>query len=60
VTMRPLTGLALYALSGLAGWFIAPVVGLISIILVLIHHAVTSEGLHEGPLGGLFRRRAKR
>ncbi len=40
-------------LSGLAGWFINPV----SIILMIIYHAVTSEGLQEGPLRRLIRRK---
>lgn len=53
---RPITGIALYVISGLAGWFINPVVGLVSIIIMIIYHAVTSEGLHEGPLGRLIRR----
>jgi hypothetical protein len=32
-----------------------PVAGLVSIILMIIYHAVTSEGLHEAPLGRLIR-----
>ena len=54
---RPITGIALYVISGLAGWFISPVAGLVSIILMIIYHAVTSEGLYEGPLGRLIRRK---
>jgi uncharacterized membrane protein len=53
---RPLTGIGLYAISGLAGWFISPVAGLICIIIMITYHAITSEGLHEGPLGRLGRR----
>lgn len=55
--IRPITGIALYVISGLAGWFINPVVGLVSIIVMIIYHAVTSEGLHEGPLGRFIRRK---
>ncbi|WUD78109.1 TMEM175 family protein [Streptomyces sp. NBC_00510] len=51
---RPLTGLVLYVVCGIGGWFIAPVVGLVCIAVVIIYHALTSEGLHEGPLGRLF------
>lgn len=50
---RPLTGIGLYAISGLAGWFISPVAGLICIIIMITYHALTSEGLHDGPLGRL-------
>jgi uncharacterized membrane protein len=52
---RPLTGIALYAISGLAGWFISPNAGLVCIIIMITYHAMTSEGLHEGPLGRLVR-----
>lgn len=54
--VRPLTGIGLYAISGLVGWFIRSVAGLICIIIMIIYHAVTSEGLYEGPLGQLTRR----
>jgi uncharacterized membrane protein len=53
---RPLTGIVLYAISGLAGWFITPVAGLICIVIMIVYHAVTSEGLRDGPLGRLARR----
>jgi uncharacterized membrane protein len=56
---RPLTGIGLYGISGLAGWFISPVAGLICIIVMMIYHALTSEGLREGPLGRLSRRHSK-
>jgi uncharacterized membrane protein len=52
---RPLTGIGLYIISGLAGWFISPIAGLICIVIMIIYHAITSEGLHEGPLGRLAR-----
>lgn len=52
---RPLTGIGLFAISGVAGWFISPVAGLIGIIVMVTFHAITSEGLYEGPLGRLAR-----
>jgi TMEM175 potassium channel family protein len=56
---RPLTGIALYAICGLAGWFISPIVGLICIIVMITYHGITSEGLHDGPLGRLARRNSR-
>lgn len=53
---RPLTGIGLYAISGLAGWFISPIAGLICIVIMIAYHAITSEGLPEGLLGRLARR----
>lgn len=52
--IRPLTGLVLYVVCGIGGWFVAPAVGLVCIAVVILYHALTSEGLHEGPLGRLF------
>ncbi|MEU8258069.1 TMEM175 family protein [Micromonospora inaquosa] len=43
--LRPITGLILYGLSGLLGWFVSPVLGLIGVIVMIAYHAVTSEGL---------------
>ncbi len=42
---RPLTGVALFSAGGLAGWFISPVIGLVSIVAMIIYHAFTSEGV---------------
>jgi uncharacterized membrane protein len=53
---RPLTGIALYGVSALAGGFISPTLGLVCIIVMMIYHALTSEGIHDGPLSGLWRR----
>ncbi|RKF29040.1 DUF1211 domain-containing protein [Micromonospora globbae] len=47
---RPVTGLILYGLSGLLGWFVHPVLGLVLIIVMIVYHALTSEGLRAGPL----------
>ncbi|MFI6243510.1 TMEM175 family protein [Micromonospora sp. NPDC050795] len=43
--LRPVTGLILYGLSGLLGWFVSPVLGLIGVIVMITYHAITSEGL---------------
>jgi uncharacterized membrane protein len=43
--LRPVTGLVLYGLSGLLAWFVDPLLGLVGIIVMIIYHAVTSEGL---------------
>lgn len=52
--IRPLTGLVMYVVCGIGGWFIAPVVGVVCIAVVILYHALTCEGLHEGPLGRLL------
>jgi uncharacterized membrane protein len=52
---RPVTGIGLYAASGLVGWLASPVAGLALIIIMILYHAITSEGLYEGPLGRLLR-----
>ena len=43
--LRPVTGLVLYGLGGLLGWFVNPLLGLIGVIFMITYHAVTSEGL---------------
>ncbi|MGI5520573.1 TMEM175 family protein [Micromonospora sp. CA-259024] len=43
--LRPVTGLVLYGLSGVLGWFVSPLLGLIGVIVMITYHAVTSEGL---------------
>jgi uncharacterized membrane protein len=53
---RPVIGVALYALAAPVAWFLGSTVGLSFFVIMIIFHAVTSEGLHEGPLGRLFRR----
>ena len=54
---RPVTGIGLYAISGLVGWFVSPVLGLAFIVIMILYHAITSEGLYEGPLGRVIRHR---
>ena len=59
--LRPAIGVALYGLAVPVVWFLGPAVGLSFFVIMIIFHAVTSEGLQEGPLGRLFRvRRADR
>jgi uncharacterized membrane protein len=52
---RPVIGVALYALAAPVAWFLGSAVGLSFFVIMIVFHAVTSEGLHEGPLGRLFR-----
>ncbi|KAB1927951.1 DUF1211 domain-containing protein [Micromonospora sp. ALFpr18c] len=47
---RPITGLVLYGLAGLLGWFVNPVLGLIGIVVMIVYHGVTSEGIRPGLL----------
>ena len=56
---RPITGIGLYVFSGLAGWFISPIAGFVCIPVMIAYHAITSEGLHERPVGRLPRRNRK-
>jgi uncharacterized membrane protein len=53
--LRPMIGVALYGLAVPVVWFLGPAVGLSFFVIMIIFHAVTSEGLQEGPLGRLFR-----
>lgn len=46
---RPITGIVLYGLAGLLGWIVNPLLGLLGIIVMIIYHGVTSEGLRAGP-----------
>jgi hypothetical protein len=50
---RPLTGVALYGLAGLVGWFLHPIAGMATIAVMIVYHAATSQGLRDGPLGRL-------
>ncbi|MET0416348.1 MAG: TMEM175 family protein [Actinoplanes sp.] len=45
---RPITGIALYGLTGVLGWVVNPVLGLLGIIVMIIYHGVTSEGVRPG------------
>ena len=54
---RPITGVVLYLLAVLIAWLASPELGLISIVFMIIYHAVTSEGVHESPLARLRRPR---
>ncbi len=44
---RAWIGVALYLLGALLAWFVSPIVGLISIIVMIIYHAITSEGIRR-------------
>ncbi|MET8348470.1 MULTISPECIES: TMEM175 family protein [unclassified Micromonospora] len=50
--LRPVTGLVLYGLSGLLGWFVNPMLGLIGVIVMIVYHAFTSEGLRRRRTAG--------
>ncbi|MGW5580328.1 TMEM175 family protein [Micromonospora chokoriensis] len=43
--LRPVTGLVLYGIGGLLGWFVNPLLGLIAVIVMISYHALTSQGL---------------
>lgn len=53
---RPLTGIALYGVAAGITWLTTPAIGLVCIVLMIVYHGLTSEGLREGPLGRLRRR----
>jgi len=53
---RPVTGIGLYGVSALVGGFISPTVGLVCIIVMMVYHALTSEGIHDGPLSRIAKR----
>jgi uncharacterized membrane protein len=53
--LRPVIGVALYGLAVPVVWLLGPAVGLSFFVIMIIFHAVTSEGIQEGPLGRLFR-----
>ncbi|MEV4657162.1 TMEM175 family protein [Micromonospora sp. NPDC049301] len=50
--LRPITGLVLYGLTGLLGWFVNPLLGLIGVIVMVTYHAFTSEGLRRRRTAG--------
>jgi uncharacterized membrane protein len=45
---RPVTGVVLYGIGGLAAWFISPLVGLLTIAAMIIYHAITADGVSSG------------
>jgi uncharacterized membrane protein len=44
---RPITGVVLFTAGGLAGWLFSPIIGLISIVVMIVYHAVTAEGVRQ-------------
>jgi uncharacterized membrane protein len=54
--MRPWTGVILYTAAGLLG-LLAPLIGLILFVVMIVFHGLTSDGAHETPS---LRRRASR
>ncbi|GAA4579839.1 TMEM175 family protein [Micromonospora coerulea] len=44
---RPITGMLLYLFSGALGWFVSPLLGLIGIVVMILYHALTSEGVRR-------------
>ncbi|RZU77652.1 uncharacterized protein DUF1211 [Micromonospora kangleipakensis] len=44
---RPVTGMVLYLFSGALGWFVSPVLGVIGIVIMIVFHALTSEGVRR-------------
>jgi len=53
--LRPVIGVALYGLAVPVVWFLGPAVGLSFFVIMIIFHAVTSDGLQDSPLGRLVR-----
>ena len=45
---RQLTGMAVYLLTGLLGWLVSPVLGLVGIGVMIAYHALTIEGVRRG------------
>lgn len=54
--IRPWTGVILYTAAGLLG-LLAPLIGLILFVVMIVFHGLTSDGVHETPS---LRRRASR
>ena len=58
--VRPVVGTIGYAIAGLLGWFVTPYLGVAFFVLLIVYHAITSEGLRASPLARFLPGRSSR